>query len=245
MARLSGKVAIITGGARGMGEAHVRAFIKEGARVVLTDRLVDAGQALAAELGPNALFVEGDVSRPDSWVKLIEAAETAFGPVNVLVNNAGILLMNSLETESEADFRRVVEVNQMGVFFGMKAVLPSMRKAGGGSIVNIASTASCVGAEGIFSYVASKWAVRGMTKAAALELAKDNIRVNAVHPSEIETPMVKEMEDAGAAVSTDILPMKRLGKPHEVSAVVLFLASDESSFVTGSDYMVDGGLTAY
>lgn len=245
MGRLDGKVAIVTGGSRGMGESHVRAFVREGARVVIADRLIDEGQALANEMGNDvAVFVECDVSQRSSWNEVMRQANDAFGDVSVLVNNAGILKLHSLSDATEADFMKVMQVNQLGVFHGMQCVVPGMLRLGGGSIVNIASAVSLVGAEGIFGYTASKWAVRGMTKSAALELATTGIRVNAVHPSEIQTPMTAEMEAAGAGISADVVPVKRFGQPHEVTAVVLFLASDESSFVTGSDYAVDGGYCA-
>jgi 3alpha(or 20beta)-hydroxysteroid dehydrogenase len=244
MGRLDGKVAIITGAARGMGASHARTFIREGASVVLTDRLGEEGRALAAELGDRAAFVEGDVTSAQSWQEVVAAADKRFGPPTVLVNNAGILLLHGLDDVTVEDYRKVVEINQIGVLLGMKAVLPSMRTAGVGSIINIASTMSVRGSLGIFAYGASKWAVRGMTKSAALELAEQNIRVNAVHPSEIATPMIDEMAAAGSPIDPNILPVKRFGRPEEVSAVVLFLASDESSFVTGADYAVDGGFLA-
>ncbi len=244
MGRLDNKVAIITGAARGMGASHARTFIREGASVVLTDRLADEGTALAAELGERALFIEADVTNADSWAQIVTVAEEKFGTPTVLVNNAGILQIHRVDDCTEADFRRIMEVNVMGVFHGMQAVIPGMKKAGGGSIVNIASINSVVGAQGIFGYGASKFAVRGMTKCAALELAEDRIRVNSVHPGDIHTPMIDEMADNGVVLSSDIVPMKRWGQPAEVSAVVLFLASDESSFVTGGDYAVDGGFLA-
>lgn len=244
MGRLDGKVAIITGAARGMGESHARTFIREGASVVLTDRLGEQGRALAAELGERAAFVEADVTSAQSWQEVVATAGERFGPPTVLVNNAGILLLHSLDDVTVDDYRKVVEVNQIGVLLGMQAVLPSMRTAGVGSIINIASTVSVRGSLGIFAYGASKWAVRGMTKSAALELAEQNIRVNAVHPSEIATPMIDEMAAAGSPIDPNTLPVKRFGRPEEVSAVVLFLASDESSFVTGADYACDGGFLA-
>src|SRR5699024_4563070 len=176
MARLAGKIAIITGAAQGMGEAHARMFVAEGAKVVLTDLLEEKGQALAEELGENALFVKQDVTRAEDWKNVVEKAEEAFGPVNVLVNNAGITMAKSILETTEEEYRRIVEINQISVFLAMKAVIPSMQKAEGGSIVNISSLNGLVG--GAIGYTDTKFAVRGMTKAAALECAHYGIRVN-------------------------------------------------------------------
>jgi 3alpha(or 20beta)-hydroxysteroid dehydrogenase len=241
MGRVDGRVAIVTGGARGLGAAQARLLADEGASVVVTDVLAERGRALADEIGGRARFVDHDVTDPAGWSDVVRAAEEAFGPVSVLVNNAGILHEEPLESLDEADYRRVVEVNQVGVFLGMRAVLPSMRRAGGGSIVNISSVAGIVGFPGFLGYVASKWAIRGMTKAAALELAGDGIRVNSVHPGVIDTEMTKGLSAADAAVAAQPIPRK--GRPEEIARLVCFLASDESSFSTGSEFVADGGLT--
>lgn len=243
MGRLSGKVAVITGGARGMGASHVRKFVEEGAKVVFTDILEQEGQALAAELGDNARFVKHDVTNAEEWQTVVEEAENTYGPVNILVNNAGITMAKSIMAITEEEYRRIVDINQVSVFLGMKAVVPSMQKTEGGSIVNISSVNGLVG--GAVGYTDTKFAVRGITKAAALELANYGIRVNSVHPGAVETPMIVQ-EDTKAAVEAwaKTLPMKRVGKPEEVSNLVVFLASDESSYSTGSEFVIDGGVTA-
>lgn len=243
MSRLAGKVAIITGAAQGMGAAHAKLFVAHGAKVVLTDLNEDKGQAFAAELGENALFVKQNVTSEEDWAAVIAKAEEAFGPVNVLVNNAGITMAKNMLDVTVEEYRRIVEINQVSVFLGMKAVAPSMMKAGGGSIVNISSMNGLVA--GAIGYTDTKFAVRGMTKAAALNLAPMGIRVNSVHPGVIATPMVVQ-EDTKAAVEefSKHIPLKRVAQPEEVSNMVLFLASDESSYSTGSEFVIDGGLTA-
>lgn len=243
MGRLSGKVAIITGGARGMGASHVRMFVKEGAKVVFTDILEEEGQALVSELGENVKFVRHDVTKASDWEQVVTEAETTFGPVHVLVNNAGITMNKAISETTEEDYRRIVDINQVSVFLGMKAVLPSMRKTEGGSIVNISSLNGLVG--GAIGYTDTKFAVRGMTKAAALEFANYGIRVNSVHPGAVATPMIIQ-EDTKAAVEAwaKTLPMKRFAQPEEVSNLVVYLASDESSYSTGSEFVIDGGVTA-
>lgn len=243
MDRLLGKVVIITGAAQGMGETHVRLFIEQGAKVVLTDLNEEKGSALAAELGENALFVKQDVSSEEDWATVIAKTEEAFGSVNVLVNNAGITMAKNLFDITLAEYRRIVDINQVSVFLGTKAAAASMMKAGGGSIVNISSMNGLVA--GAVGYTDTKFAVRGMTKAAAISLAPMGIRVNSVHPGVIATPMVIQ-EDTKATVEefSKSIPLKRLAQPEEVSNMVLFLASDESSYSTGSEFVIDGGMTA-
>ena len=247
MGRLTGKVALITGAARGMGESHARCFIEEGAKVVLTDLSEQAGQALADELGSNALFLKHDVTCANSWAEVIAKAESTFGTITVLVNNAGILgpVANTLAL-SEVDYLKVCNVNQHSVFLGMRAVLPSMLKAGIGSIVNISSIAGMAANYGFpnFAYVASKFAVRGMTKATAIEYGPKNIRVNSVHPGFIQTPMMVEATDESGGDALGLIPLGRIAEPKEVSNLVLFLASDESSYITGSEHLIDAGMLA-
>lgn len=243
MNRLLNKVAIVTGAAQGMGAAHARLFIEQGAKVVLTDLNEEKGHALATELGENALFVKQNVASEEDWATVIAKAEEAFGPVNVLVNNAGITLAKNMLDMTVEEYRRIVEINQVSVFLGMKTVAASMQKAGGGSIVNISSMNGLVA--GAVGYTDTKFAVRGMTKAAAINLAPMGIRVNSVHPGVIATPMVVQ-KDTKAAVEefSKHIPLKRVAQPEEVSKMVLFLASDESSYSTGSEFIIDGGLTA-
>lgn len=236
MARFEGKVVLVSGGARGMGEDEVRAFVAEGAKVVIGDVLDTEGEALAAELGESAVFVHLDVTDPDAWADALARAEETFGPVTVLVNNAGIVLFGGAGDVSVEDFDRTIAVNLRGVFLGTRAVAPGMKAAGGGTIVNISSTAGLMGYAGIAAYVASKWGVRGLTKASALDLGPE-IRVNSVHPGPIATPMTAGLD--AALVATQRIP--RFGTPGEVTAAVLFLASEESSFMTGAELAVDGG----
>ena len=245
MARLDGKVAIITGGARGMGASHVRRFVSEGAKVIFTDILVEEGQALAKELGQNALFLEHDVTNATDWDSIVAEAEVKFGPVDILVNNAGIAPNKPIEDTTEEEYRKVIDVNQLSVFLGMKAVFTSMKKAKTGSIVNISSLAGLIAGRNQIAYVASKFAVRGMTKAAALEFGEYGIRVNSIHPGIIETPMTMNEETVAmlAEISKSI-PLGRTAKAEEVTNLVLYLASDESSYSTGAEFVIDGGLLA-
>ena len=243
MTKLLDKVAIVTGGARGMGESHVRRFVEEGAKVVFTDINEEIGEKLSSELGDNALFVKHDVTDEAGWQEVVEKTEAAFGPVNVLVNNAGISMSKSIFDMSVEDYKKIIDINQVSVFLGIKAVLPSMQKAEGGSIVNISSRNGIVG--GAVGYTDSKFAVRGLTKAAALQVGHLGIRVNSVHPGVIETPMVTE-GDAVEQIKefAKHIPMRRMAQSEEVTNMVLFLASNESSYSTGSEFIIDGGLTA-
>jgi 3alpha(or 20beta)-hydroxysteroid dehydrogenase len=247
MGRLTGKIAIITGASQGMGMAHARVFVEHGAKVVLGDLNEKAGKALASELGPDAVFVTQDVSRAEHWKVVLRTAEERFGTVNVLVNNAGILGTLAATTElPESEFLRVCAVNQTAVFLGMQTVLPGMIKAGGGSIVNISSVAGLVAIYGApnLAYVASKFAVRGMTKQVAVEYGAKNIRVNSVHPGYIKTPMMVAATDEGGGEALGQIPLRRMAEASEVSNLVVFLASDESAFITGTEHVIDGGMTA-
>ncbi len=237
MNRLAGKVALVTGGARGIGEAAARLFVAEGARVVIADVSADAGGALADELGDGAVFAACDVTRADDWARAVELAETAFGSLTVLVNNAGVLHTAGLLDTTESDFRRVIDVNQIGVFLGLQAVVPAMRRAGGGSIVNTSSIAGMQGMRHLVAYGATKWAVRGMTKTAALELARHGIRVNSIHPGTIVT----DMNPSGSGPRC---PLGREGRVDEVAQLLCYLASDESSYTTGAEHVIDAGLLA-
>ncbi len=241
MGRLDGKVAIITGAARGQGAAEARLFAAEGARVLLADVLDDEGEAVAAEIGAAAAYTHLDVTDEQKWQEAVALAEERFGPVTVLVNNAGVLHFQALHKTELADFDRIMRVNVHGVFLGMKSVTPSMTKAGGGSIVNISSTAGLQGLPYLGAYVASKWAVRGLTKTAAIDLGAKNIRVNSVHPGGIDTPMVAGT--SGDAPFYKRLPVPRMGSADEAARAVLFLASDEASYIAGAELAVDGGAT--
>ncbi|WP_443729129.1 glucose 1-dehydrogenase [Sphaerisporangium fuscum] len=240
---LEGKVALITGGARGMGASHVRLFVQEGARVVFGDVLEEEGKALAEETG--AVFVRHDVTRAEEWSHTVEVATGTFGKLDVLVNNAGILKFRRIADMSVEEYQRVLDVNLKGTWLGIKSVIEPMKAAGRGSIVNISSVEGFIGAEGMSAYAASKFGVRGVTKSAARELAPAKIRVNSVHPGAINTPMVAD-PDIAAEVDGEAfmkaMVIKRFAKPVEVSHVVAFLASDRSSYCTGSEFTVDGGL---
>lgn len=243
MERLLNKVAIITGAAAGMGASHARKFVEEGAKVVLTDLNEEAGSALAKELGENAMFIKQDVSSEADWETVVTETENAFGPVNILVNNAGISMNNAIENTTLNQYMKIININQVSVFLGMKAVVASMKKTENGSIVNISSMNGLVA--GAIGYTDTKFAVRGMTKAAAMDFARYGIRVNSVHPGVIETPMVTQ-GDAVEVIKefAKHIPLKRVAKSEEVTSLVLFLASEESSYSTGSEFVVDGGLTA-
>ncbi|HEX8803479.1 MAG TPA: glucose 1-dehydrogenase [Acidimicrobiales bacterium] len=241
MGRLDGKVAIITGGARGQGAAEARLFVAEGARVLIGDVLDAEGEAVAAELGDAAVYTHLDVTDEAQWDAAVALAEERFGPVTVLVNNAGVLLFEAVHKTDPADFERIMRINVHGVFLGMRAVTAPMAGAGGGSIVNISSTAGLTGLPYLAAYVASKWAVRGLTKSAAIDLGHKGIRVNSVHPGGIDTPMI-----AGTTSDAPFykrLPVARMGSAEEAARAVLFLASDEASYTTGAELAVDGGAT--
>ncbi|HKT74092.1 MAG TPA: glucose 1-dehydrogenase [Steroidobacteraceae bacterium] len=245
MRRASGKIAVVTGAAQGMGAAFARLLTMEGARVMLTDVLSESGEATAAALGPNAHFAPHDVTSEADWHAVIAATESRWGPVSVLINNAAIVHHAPLESMSEVDYRRVIDVNQVGVFLGMKTVFPSMKRAGGGSIINISSVAGIVGAALEIGYVASKFAVRGMTKAAAIEYAPHQIRVNSVHPGVIRTRLTQTTPTTEPLLKAILResPAGRLGEPDEVGHIVLMLATDESRFMTGAELVIDGGLS--
>ena len=244
--RLAGKVALISGGARGQGAAEARAFIAEGARVVIGDVLDDEGQLLAKQLGANAHYVHLDVTLESEWQSAVAETVENFGSLGVLINNAGIMRLGPLDNQATEDYRAVIEVNQFGCYFGMRAAIPALRANGGGSIVNTSSINGFIGLAGTTAYGASKFAVRGMTRTAALELGHDNIRVNAVCPGTIDTHMVSSPEfadvDKDAYFSSQ--PVPRIGQPEEVANMMIFLASDESSFCTGAEFVVDGGALA-
>ena len=245
MARLEGKIAIVTGGAQGQGAEIVRQFVAEGAKVVIADVADDHGKTLADELGESAIFLHLNVADADEWAQVVAAATETFGPVNVLANNAGILRFGEVETMPLDDFDLLFSVNAKGCFLGMQAVARTMRKNGGGSIINASSIEGLAGMPSCTAYSGTKFAIRGMTKAAALELGPQGIRVNSVHPGMIDTPMTRAhgddsiMEYGGSKVA-----MRRVGYPTDIAPLYVFLASDESSYITGAEIAVDGGATA-
>jgi len=242
--RLDGKVALVTGGARGQGAAEVRLFAAEGAKVVAADVRADAGQALAAELGDDVVFVRHDVADEASWEAAVGTAVDRFGGIHVLVNNAGIGHTSTIAKHTLEDYERVISVTQTGVFLGIRSVVEPMTAGGGGSIVNISSGAGLRATKYMIAYAASKYAVTGMTAAASLELARYKIRVNWIHPGVIDTPMLGDVGDGTDDRLIRTTPMRRMGRPEEIANVALFLASDESSYMTGSHVVVDGGLIA-
>ena len=243
MRRFDNRTVIITGGARGMGASHARGFVAEGANVVIADVLEDEGRELAEKLGNHAIFSYLDVTSDADWGATVAKAEDAFGPVSVLVNNAGIVRFGQIEETEPAAWRQVIEINLTGTFLGIRAIVPSMRKAGGGAIVNISSAGGMMAYPNIAAYAASKWGIRGLTKTAVLELGPDNIRVNSIRPGPIRTPMTAG-PDAAAAVAAEArrLAIPRVAEPDEITRLVLFVASDEASFSTGSEFIADGGV---
>lgn len=248
MGRLDGKVGVITGAGSGMGVEHARMFVAEGASVVLTDIVERGVRDLADELGPRAMGVHHDVADPESWQGVLRCATQTFGPVTVLVNNAGFAGPEaSCADMSTEDYLKTIAIDQHGVFFGMRAVIPGMVEAGGGSIVNISSVAGFVHQINVPNpaYTAAKFAVRGLTKAAAVQFGPQRVRVNSVHPGGVLTPMLRDTvpQEAIDALTADV-PLRRMAEPAEVSRLVVFLASDESSYISGAEHLVDGGQTA-
>ncbi len=256
MGKLDGRVVFITGGARGQGEQEARLFVAEGARVVIADVLDEQGEVLAKELGPEvARYLHLDVSREEEWTAAVAAAKDAFGSVDGLVNNAGILRFNALVDTPLDEFMRVVQVNQVGCFLGIKTVAPEIGAAGGGTIVNTASYTALTGMSAVGTYAATKHAILGLTRVAAMELAHLGIRVNAVCPGAIDTAMsnpaqldpTADQAETSAALDDlyrKLVPLGRVGKPEEVAALALFLSSQDSSYITGQPFVIDGGWLA-
>jgi 3alpha(or 20beta)-hydroxysteroid dehydrogenase len=241
---MEGKVAIVTGGARGQGAAEARLFVEEGARVVIGDVLEAEGKALAAELGENAAFVRHDVTSEQSWAGVVKAALSLFGKLDVVVNNAGIYRPGTIAETTPEAFDAHYRVNALGVFLGVKAAAGAMRENGGGAIVNTSSIVALRGFPNMIAYTATKWAVRGITKAAAVELAPFGIRVNSVLPGLIDTPMIEANTEEFNQGVVEATPLKRTGKAEEIARTVLFLASDKSSYTSGAEVAVDGAVAA-
>ena len=244
MPQLAGKVALISGSARGQGACEAQLFVAEGARVMVSDVLEAEGARLAAELGAAGAFVPLDTTSEPAWNRAVAATLERFGRLDILINNAGIFTPGSIASTSLDDYLRIVNVNQVGVFLGMKAALPAL-KAQGGSVVNISSVAGLHGSPSAFAYGATKWAVRGMTKSAALEFAPFGIRVNSVHPGVVETAMVADLMDTdGMRKMIAETPLGRAGQVEDVAQLVLFLASEASAYCTGAEFVIDGGRIA-
>ena len=250
MGRLDGKVALISGGARGQGATEAKLFAVQGAKVVFGDILDDAGKQVEAEInesGGEAVYVHLDVTREADWVSAVETAVSRYGKLDILVNNAGITIRKNIEDTTSEDWDRIMAINAKGVFLGIKEAIPAMRRGGGGSIVNISSTAGLVGSPySGASYAATKGAVRLLTKSTAIQYAKDGIRCNSVHPGLLDTPMTEDMlaDAAHREERTQRIPLGRIGTAEDISWGVLYLASDEASFITGSELVIDGGATA-
>ena len=247
--RVDGKVAVVTGGAGGIGAATARLLAREGAAVVIGDLLEEEGRAVEAqiaEVGGQALFVPMDVTSENDWRRAIQAAVAAYGKLDILVNNAGISGRNTVEETSVELWDRVMAVNAKGVFLGTKLAIPEMRKAGGGSIINVSSIWGLVGSDSSTAYHSAKGAVRIFTKAAAVQYAKEGIRVNSVHPGFVDSPMTIGYHALPGVRETRVAatPLGRMGTPEDIASGILYLASDESSFVTGSELVIDGGMTA-
>jgi 3alpha(or 20beta)-hydroxysteroid dehydrogenase len=244
MARFDNKVVLVSGGARGQGAAEARLLVAQGAKVVIGDVLDNQGQALAADLGPAAVFVRHDVTSEADWARAVEAAEKLGGSLHGLVNNAGIYQPAPLMETDDALWQRHIQINQYGCFLGMKSVVPAMERSGGGSIVNISSIAGLKGSAGSFAYAATKWALRGMTKSAAIDLGSRKIRVNSVHPGPIDTDMIAFRTPDEREERMKQVPVLRYGTPEEVAQLVAFLLSDESSYITGAEIAIDGAVSA-
>jgi 3alpha(or 20beta)-hydroxysteroid dehydrogenase len=244
MGRLDGKVALITGGARGQGAAEAKLFASEGATVFISDVLDEDGEKTAATVGGR--YLHHDVTSEQRWQEVVQAILDAGGQIDVLVNNAGIFKLGRIADTTLEDYRQVIEINQVGVFLGMKTVAKPMMERGSGAIVNISSIAGMQGSPGAIAYGASKWAVRGMTKSAATELGRYGIRVNSIHPGLIETPMLHQIPvmEGNPERMTRRVPIGRIAEAHEVAKLALFLASDESSYSSGAEFLIDGGMTA-
>ncbi|MFF0740903.1 SDR family NAD(P)-dependent oxidoreductase [Streptomyces sp. NPDC004111] len=256
MGKLDGRVVVVTGAARGQGEQEARLFAAEGARVVLGDVLDDQGKALAAELGEDvARYVHLDVSSEEDWAAAVTAAKDAFGKIDGLVNNAGILRFNELVSTPLEEFQQIIQVNQVGAFLGIRTVAPEIEAAGGGTIVNTASYTALTGMAYVGAYAATKHAILGLTRVAAMELAGKGIRVNAVCPGAVDTPMTnpsaldpaadpEESREAVAGLYRKLVPLGRIGLPEEVAKLALFLTGDDSSYITGQPFVIDGGWLA-
>jgi NAD(P)-dependent dehydrogenase (short-subunit alcohol dehydrogenase family) len=242
--RLQGKIAIITGGARGIGEAHARLFAAEGAKVVVTDILTAEGKETVASVkasGGDAIFLQHDVTKEADWARVVADTIKQYGGLTTLVNNAGFANLKGVEEETLEGFNQIVAVCQTGVWLGMKAAMPALKKTGNGAIVNISSLYGIIGTPSMISYHGAKGAVRLMSKSAALEYARKGVRVNSVHPGIIETPLAKTLSAEYLETITETTPMGRMGRPIDIATMSLFLCSDEANFITGSEFVVDGG----
>ena len=239
--RLADRIALITGGARGQGEAEARLFAAEGAQVVIADILDERGEDVARDIGDAATYRHLDVAEEADWDATISHIAQQFRRLDVVVNNAGIYNRRTIEDLTLDEYMRVIRINQVGCWLGMKKTLPLLREAGSGSIINVSSTAGYEGAVGGSAYGGSKWAVRGMTKSAALEFAPYGIRVNSVHPGAVATELFTTVDDMRERLKT-LVPLGRVGEVEDLARLVLFLASDDSSYCTGSEFLIDGGL---